>query len=158
MNKSHVMAGKRSHPLPNSSPSRFGCFWRCCCSILILPPDRKAGTACNREICLVVAEGHMEEGVELSCPNYFWNKPLLKEQEEKVSSRSEIMLASLSSYSSPSYSSASHAGRGCKNTDSRSPSSFFSSLQFPAVLPSFVPISLRVAVSHDVTLEQFMLK
>lgn len=98
MNQSHVMVGKRSHPLPNSSPSSFAFFWRCCCSILILPPDRKAGTAWNREICLVLAEGDMGKGVELFSPGYFSKNPILKdlEQEERISSWYKVMVLPLS--------------------------------------------------------------
>lgn len=91
-------------------------------------------------------EGYMGKGVELSSPNYFWKKPLLKDlEEEKVSSWCKAMVVSLSlPISQPLCTDASHTGCGCKNTldvadshkktdsvkntDSQSPSSFFSSL------------------------------
>lgn len=143
MSKSHVMVGKRSHPLPNSSPSRSGCFWRNVAQSW--SSHLKARTAWNREISLFLVEGDMGKGVELSSPNYFWKKPLLKdlEQEEKISSWCKVMVVSLSlPIPWPVCWRASHAECGCKNTDSLSPSSFFSNPGIPSCVPILVTVDL----------------
>lgn len=99
------------------------------------------------------------KGVEPSSPNYFWKKPLLKdlEQEEKVSSRSKVMVVSLSLPIPRPLCTLTLDGAVKTQILSPLPPSFPVSA-IPSCVPILAAVGPCVAVFCDGTLGQFRLK